>query len=228
MLLVHNSFGDLKDWDGWVGVLRKYYRLVRSDLPAFGLTGNVPSGNYSIDRYLTLVDALMDHLGIEHFAIVGPSYGGLVAFRYAATRVDRISALVLANSAGVECGGRRGSAERTCNTARFCSSEVKTGASLEATLKGLINDPAKVTPEMVHRKTDYGNVIGRNREAFIETQLYERRSPHRVLSHVRAPALGRCKSESVIRDRAGHRRCDEECAEHAGDHLRRRWASPAH
>ena len=81
VLLVHSSTGDLKDYDVWVDILSADYRVVRLDLPAFGLTGPVPSGNYSIDRFMTLVDSLMDHLGIERFAIAGASYGGLVAFR---------------------------------------------------------------------------------------------------------------------------------------------------
>ncbi|MFO1427102.1 MAG: alpha/beta hydrolase [Steroidobacteraceae bacterium] len=189
VLLIHSSMGDLKDWDGWVEVLSRSYRVVRLDLPAFGLTGPVPSGNYSIDRYLTLVDALMDTLGIERFAIVGTSYGGLLAFRYAATRIDRITALVLANSAGVEYGGRKGTSERARNPQRVFTPEVKTNAMVEASLKGVINDPGTVTPAMVQRKTDYGNVIGRDREAFVATQLYERGNPQRVLSRVRAPAL---------------------------------------
>ena len=189
VLLVHSSGGDLKDWDGWVKVLGKDYRVVRLDLPAFGLTGSVPSGNYSIDRYLTLVDALMDHLGIERFAIAGTSYGGLVAFRYAATRVDRVSALVLSNSAGVEYGGRGGTAERTRSAAAVFTPRLMTNDMVAKTLNTIINDPSKVTPELVQRKTDYANVVGRDREAFIATQLYERGNPQRVLSHVRAPAL---------------------------------------
>ncbi|MDE0244326.1 MAG: hypothetical protein OXM59_03125, partial [Gammaproteobacteria bacterium] len=48
VLLVHSSTGDLKDYDGWVDILGDDYRVVRFDLPAFGLTGPVPSGNYSI------------------------------------------------------------------------------------------------------------------------------------------------------------------------------------
>ncbi len=141
VLLIHSSFGDLKDWDPWVKVLARRYRVVRLDLPAFGLTGPVPSGNYSIDRYLTLVDALMDHLGIERFAIVGTSYGGLVAFRYAATRLERVQALVLANSAGVEYGGRGGTKERVRAPATSFKPEVRTAAVTEAALKRLINDP---------------------------------------------------------------------------------------
>ncbi len=112
VLLVHSSTGDLKDWAGWVDILGDDYRIVRFDLPAFGLTGPVPSGNYSIDRFLTLVDSLMDHLDIDRFAIAGASYGGLVAFRYAGTRTDRVTALILLNSAGIEYGGRGGTRER--------------------------------------------------------------------------------------------------------------------
>jgi len=189
VLLVHSSGGDLFDWDPWVSVLRTKYRVVRLDLPAFGLTGPVPSGNYSIDRYLTLVDGLMDELGIERFAIVGTSYGGLVAFRYAATRTDRITALVLSNSAGVEYGGRGGTTERTRSAARVFKPEVRTNEQTETFLKTIINDPSKVTPAMVQRKTDYSNIVGRDREAFVATGLYERGNPQRVLAHVRAPAL---------------------------------------
>ena len=106
ILLVHGTFGDLGDWDGWARVLTPHYRVIRLDLPAFGLTGPVPSGNYSVDRMLSLVDALMDRLGVERLAIAGVSYGGLTAFRYAATRIERVTGLVLANSAGIQFGQR--------------------------------------------------------------------------------------------------------------------------
>ena len=56
-------------------------------------------------------------------------------------------------------------------------------------LNTIINDPSKVMPEIVQRKTDYANVIGRDRESFVATRMYERGNPQRVLSHVRAPAV---------------------------------------
>ena len=169
--------------------LKPDYRMVRLDLPSFGLTGPVPSGNYSIDRYLSLVDALMDHVGIERFAIVGTSYGGLVAFRYAATRLDRVTALILANSAGIEYGGRGGTREKALYRGLQFTPEVRTLEQTESMLKTIINDPAKVTPELVQRKTDHANLVGRDYEGFLGRQLYERGNPQRVLGHVRAPAL---------------------------------------
>lgn len=189
ILLVHSSSGDLKDWDGWAEVLKENYRVVRLDLPGFGLTGQIPSGNYSIDRYLTLVDALMDELDIDRFAIAGASYGGLVAFRYAGTRTDRVSALVLMNSAGIQFGRRRSAEELLLDRTRDFTPRVTERETLESALNDMINDPAKVTPELVTRKTDYANVVGRDCEGYVATRLYERGNPLRVLGHVQAPSL---------------------------------------
>lgn len=189
ILLVHSSAGDLKDWQPWVDVLRSDYRVVRLDLPAFGLTGGVQSGNYSIDRFMALVDALMDHLGIERFAIVGASYGGVVAFRYAGTRTDRVTALVLSNSAGIEYGSKRGTKERPRDRAGPFTPRQDTVEARETFFHTAINYPDKITPEFVQRKTDFANVVGRDCESHIAGMQYERGNPQRVLSHVRAPAL---------------------------------------
>lgn len=189
VLLVHGSLGDLSDWDAWVALLRERYRVIRLDLPSFGLSGGVPNGNYSIDRYLTLVDSLTDHVGEARFAIVGTSYGGLVAFRYASTRIERVAALILMNSAGIELGGRRGRGDRPRDPDAVFTPRVATIEATTALLNELINDPQKVTAALVQRKTDFANVIDRDRESFLGVQLYERGDPARVLSHVRAPAL---------------------------------------
>ena len=189
ILLVHSSTGDLKDYDGWVAILGDDYRVVRLDLPAFGLTGPVPSGNYSIDRFLTLVDSLMDQLGIERFAIAGASYGGLVAFRYAGTRIDRVTALVLLNSAGIEYGGRGGTKERVRDPSVVFVPKRFTTEEMATNLRFSVNDTSNISEALIQRKTDYWNVIGRDREGFIATQMYERGNPERVLARVRAPAL---------------------------------------
>lgn len=201
ILLVHSSLGDLQDWDVWVATLAEDYRVVRLDLPAFGLTGPVPSGNYSIDRYLTLIDSLMDHLDIGRFAIAGTSYGGLAAFRYAGTRTDRVTALILQNSAGIEYGGHGGTTERERDVEAAFKPTRATRDGLSDALNMIINDPSRVTPELVARKTDFANVVGRDWESFVASRMYERGNPERVLGHVRAPSLvlwgGNSKALSV-------------------------------
>jgi pimeloyl-ACP methyl ester carboxylesterase len=191
ILLIHGSLGDTIDWDGWVDVLSSHYRVIRVDLPGFGLSGEIPNGNYSIDRTLSLIDGLMDTLGAETFAIVGVSYGGAVAFRYAATRTDRVSALILINSAGVEMGkqpidNRTGKGQFYAN---ISSDAPITRAFMEAALARSFADPSRIPPGMLQRKLDMMNVVDRGVEGHIMVNQYVRGDPERVLSHVQAPTL---------------------------------------
>lgn len=191
VLLIHGSSGDLGDWDGWVPtLLAKGWRVVRIDLPGFGLSGPVINGNYSIDHMQSLVDGLMDERGIERFAIVGTSYGGPVAFRYAATRTDRVTGLVIMNSAGVEYGKQE--VDPKTGEKKFYAASVSDTVSREATAAGLRKafiDPAKLSDAWVDRKVDFSNIVGRDREAALSIDQYVRGNPERVLAHVRAPVL---------------------------------------
>lgn len=191
VLLIHGSAGDLGDFDGWTTVLlKKGWRVVRLDLPGFGISGPVINGNYSIDRVQSLIDGLMDELGIERFAVVGTSYGGLAAFRYAATRTERITGLVIMNSAGVEYGKQE--IDPKTGEKKFYAASVSDTVSWEATKAGFtkaFNDPAKISDAWVTRKVDFSNIVGRDREAALAIDQYVRGTPERVLAHVRAPVL---------------------------------------
>ncbi len=190
VLLVHGSYGDLADWDAWAAALRDRWRVIRFDRPGAGLTGPVANGNYSLDRQLALVDALMDSLGVERFAIAGASLGGPVAFRYAATRTERVAALVLINSAGIEFGGRQGTTRAPpVESYGWIAAPTMTRADVRRTFGGILNDPAKVTDAFVERKFQLHGIVGREQEAIATIRLYERGAPERVLAHVRAPSL---------------------------------------
>jgi pimeloyl-ACP methyl ester carboxylesterase len=191
VLLIHGSAGDVGDFDGWVPTLvQKGWRVVRLDLPGFGLSGPAVNGNYSIDRVQSLIDGLMDEIGVERFAVVGTSYGGLAAFRYAATRTARITGLVIMNSAGVEYGKQE--VDPQTGEKKFYAASVSDTVSREATAVGFrkaFGDPSKITDAWVDRKVDFSNIVGRDREAALAIDQYVRGNPERVLAHVRAPVL---------------------------------------
>jgi pimeloyl-ACP methyl ester carboxylesterase len=50
------------------------------------------------DNYLRQLDQVLDRAGVARVALCGVSFGGFVALRYAATRPDRVTSLVLASS----------------------------------------------------------------------------------------------------------------------------------
>jgi pimeloyl-ACP methyl ester carboxylesterase len=101
IVLMHNDKGNLRIFDAWVPVLADRYRLVRFDLPGYGLTGVVANGDYSAEHDGEIIDGLMRSLGIGRFALVGTSVSAVSAFHYAAQHPDRVTALVLANAGGL-------------------------------------------------------------------------------------------------------------------------------
>jgi pimeloyl-ACP methyl ester carboxylesterase len=71
------------------------YRVLRIDLPGAGLTGPDPSGDYSDERGVQVLTALLDGLGLQRVAVLGHSMGGRLAWRFAAAQPERVAALVL-------------------------------------------------------------------------------------------------------------------------------------
>lgn len=100
LLLLHGTSASLHTWDGWVAELAARERLIRVDLPGFGLTGPFPHDDYSIERYIEFTVALLDALELEQVVIAGNSFGGQVAWEVAAEMPDRVAGLVLVDAAG--------------------------------------------------------------------------------------------------------------------------------
>jgi pimeloyl-ACP methyl ester carboxylesterase len=101
VVLVHGSNASLHTWEPWVQRLTaKGYRVVTLDLPAHGLSGPTPQGDYTSAAYVGIVEQLVDRLGLTRFALGGNSMGGGVAWRYAVAHPDRLSALILVDASG--------------------------------------------------------------------------------------------------------------------------------
>ena len=70
---------------------------------SYSLQGDFGSGvrmdtNREFDSYLEQLDDVFERAQLDRAAICGISYGGFVALRYAATRPERVSALIIASS----------------------------------------------------------------------------------------------------------------------------------
>jgi pimeloyl-ACP methyl ester carboxylesterase len=70
---------------------------------SYTLCGDFGSGmranpEIGFENYLRQLDAVVQRTGVERFALCGVSYGGWIALRYAATRPERVSALILVSA----------------------------------------------------------------------------------------------------------------------------------
>ncbi|NEM98143.1 alpha/beta fold hydrolase [Pontibacter burrus] len=101
IILLHGTAASLNTWDGWTAELSKNYRVLRLDLPGFGLTGRNQTDTYSIDYYANLLLHFMDSLNIEKAHIAGSSLGGQIAFDFAADHPERVQKLILISPTGV-------------------------------------------------------------------------------------------------------------------------------
>lgn len=79
----------------------KGYRVVVPDQLGFGKSAK-PDIRYSFDLLATNTKALLDHLGVKEAAIVGHSFGGMLATYFARDYPDVTKVLVLENPIGLE------------------------------------------------------------------------------------------------------------------------------
>ncbi len=95
MVLIHGTGASLHTWQGWIPHFEKHYRLIRFDLPAFGLTGPHPTHDYSLEYYVDFVNQLLQKLKVDSCVMVGNSLGGHIAWRFAAKYPEKVQKLVL-------------------------------------------------------------------------------------------------------------------------------------
>ena len=95
LLLLHGFGSSLQTWDEWSLKLDVKYRVIRLDLPGFGLTGGSPLNDYSEENDVATLTHFADQLGLKKFSVIGHSMGGKMAWSLAASQPDRVQALVL-------------------------------------------------------------------------------------------------------------------------------------
>jgi pimeloyl-ACP methyl ester carboxylesterase len=105
LILLHGFGGSLETWEPWATTLDKTYRVIRIDLPGFGLTGPDPTNDYSDRRATTLIAALMDRLNIQKATLIGNSLGGRIAWQFAAAYPSRTDKLILISPDGFASPG---------------------------------------------------------------------------------------------------------------------------
>ncbi len=170
MVLIHGSNGSLQAWEGWVRELGGKARLISVDLPGHGLTGAWARDEYTVEAYADFIEVLVDTLNVDRFVLVGHSLGGAVAWSFAATRPDRVSQLVLVDSAGYPRDGS--DVPLSTQLARLpvlgdIGIYFKPEVLVRRSLADAYADPAMATPQRVRRTAELQRFPG-NQEATLQ------------------------------------------------------------
>lgn len=97
LLTLHGVYSSLHTWDGWVDAFDDV-RVVRLDLPGFGLTGPNENREYSLPYFVDFLDAFCEAVGLDEVALAGNSLGGAIAWRFAVSHPKRVRKLLLLNA----------------------------------------------------------------------------------------------------------------------------------
>src|SRR5215472_12367951 len=96
VLMLHGNAESGLAWYRWVPVLASHYRVVRPDMRGFGQSSPMPRDYpWTLDRLVEDFCALMDHLGVDRFHLVGAKIGGTIARAFAARRPERVKTLTV-------------------------------------------------------------------------------------------------------------------------------------
>ncbi len=94
LVLVHGYLGGSAQWEAEIAHFSQHFDVIAPDLPGFGEAADLPGSN-RIGEMAAQVIALLDELGIQRFALLGHSMGGMIVQEMAARLGDRILQLVL-------------------------------------------------------------------------------------------------------------------------------------
>jgi haloalkane dehalogenase len=78
--------------------LRGRFRCVAVDYPGFGLSDRPSGYGYTAAEHSGVVGALVDHLGLDGFIVMGQDWGGPIGLSVAVQRADRVAGLLFMNT----------------------------------------------------------------------------------------------------------------------------------
>ena len=170
IVLLHGFGSSLHAWDGWAEALRDKRRVVRLDLPGFGLTGPSPDNVYGLDRDIRVTLAVLDQLGIARCVLGGNSLGGAVSWRMALAHPARVEKMIL-----VDAGGYPQHATSVPIGMRilrvpglpWLMQHTLPKSLVAQGMRNVFGDPSRVTPEMIERSFELTAREG-NRRAILD------------------------------------------------------------
>ena len=169
IILIHGTGASLHTWDNWTEELKKTFRVIRLDLPAYGLTGPHPENKYTIPYYSDFLNKFVDSLKVNNFILAGNSLGGSIAWYYVTENEEKVVLLSLLNSGGFfsqDKGSPLVFELARAPVIKDILRYVTPRFFIKNTLKEVYHDESKLTDKKIDT---YRDLILRedNREAFI-------------------------------------------------------------
>ncbi len=97
LLFLHGLGTDGRSWEYQRDLFAEQYRVILIDVRGHGRSAK-PPGPYSVPQFAQDIFALLEHLKIDAFHLVGLSMGGMIGFQMAVEQPERLRSLTIVNS----------------------------------------------------------------------------------------------------------------------------------
>ncbi len=170
LVLIHGTGSSLHTFDAWTAALKEQKRVVRMDLPGFGLTGPFPDRNYTMDHYVEFMEAFLRARKIGHCIIAGNSLGGQIAWNFTTAHPERVQKLILIDAAGYPL--KSTSVPLAFQLARMpvlnkVLTFITPRSVVRSSVQNVYADPGKISEELVDRYFELSLRAG-NRQALVD------------------------------------------------------------
>lgn len=102
ILMVHGLGGSHRNFQKLSHEMKDSFRVIRVDLPGFGLSGFPESGHHYLTMYQDFMTDFINHIGIDSMVLIGNSMGGGISWLTTLNHPDKIKGLVLISAAGYD------------------------------------------------------------------------------------------------------------------------------
>ena len=169
IVLIHGTAASLHTWDAWTHELKKTNRVIRMDLPAFGITGPNKNADYSLEAYTTFLHSFLEKLQLKKFHIAGNSLGGNIAWNYTADYPENVEKLILVDASGLPTNKQPPAIFKMAKTPllKTLFLYVTPKILIKKNIEEVYADDSKITDELVDRYHKMALRVG-NRKAFID------------------------------------------------------------
>ena len=169
IVLIHGTAASLHTWDAWTDELKKTNRVIRMDLPAFGITGPNKNADYSIEDYTTFLHSFLKKLKLEKFHLAGNSLGGNIAWNYTADYPSKVEKLILVDASGLPTNKSQPAIFKMAKTPILNSLflYITPRFLIKKNIEEVYEDDSKITDELINRYHKMALRVG-NRKAFID------------------------------------------------------------
>ena len=157
LVLIHGTSSSLHTWDSLTLLLSGKKKIIRFDLPAFGLTGPNKENTYNAEVYNVFVDSVLEALQVKSCIVAGNSLGGSIAWHYALYNKSRVQQLILLDASGYPKKNEKGSLGFKIASMPIINNLllwVTPKFLVKKSLEGVFVDKSKITEVSINRYHD--------------------------------------------------------------------------